>query len=89
MYLNASPAPDKCILTLLRPWKVCKNIYPEPKGIHKYFLGFSSAGEVFIYIVYLSDTYPAPDMPKKYTDKPRKYLCTPFRRGDVFMHTSP
>src|SRR6218665_1571599 len=48
VYINtspASPAPDKCIYALLR----------HRKSVHKYFPGFSGAGEVYL------NTSPAPE----------------------------
>ena len=52
VYINTSPAPEKCVKILLR----------RRNDVYKYFLGFpgAGAGEMFSYI-YLSNTSPAPD----------------------------
>ena len=92
MYINTSPAPDNCIYisTSLALEKCVKILLWRRKGVCKYFLGFSGAGEVYL------NTSPAPE---KYF-----YICTyliPLRRrrsqesicihlsgaGEVFIYT--
>src|SRR6218665_4193590 len=83
VYINTSPAPEKCVKILFR----------RRNRVYKYFLGLSGAGEVFIY-THLSDTSPAPEKPGRSLG-----LYIPFRRrrsifthfsgaGEVFIYTS-
>jgi len=63
---------------------VCINTSSAPKGVFKYFPGFSGAEEVYLNIYpardkyYLSDTSSAPEKPGKYL-KPR-------RRRSIYTH---
>ena len=75
-YINASLAPDKCINTYPTPEKCLQILLRGRKGVFKYFLGFSGAGEEYLntspaleknfYNIYLSDPSPAQEKPGKY-----------------------
>src|SRR6218665_2548656 len=76
-------------MTTPLPRKRWKKIFlGRRKGVFKYFLGFSGAGELYLNTsparekYYLSDTSPAPE-------KHGKYLKTPFRRRkSIYTHFS-